>query len=145
MAAHGAPRLTLDGCPLRQILIHAEVFAAVAPCERLARTPAARELGEQLGRAPIAAQGRELLAPAVAADADLRGAVSVGLTRLAAFTRWLADRRRRWSPVAELGQFTRRDDLRFARAARARFADDPELAPILERILADLEHEQDRA
>jgi hypothetical protein len=135
---------TLDGCPLRQVLIHAGVFAALAPPESSPRPPTADQLAQQLARAPVAPQARELLADLRLAPDRGRLAASVALTQLTDCTRWLERRRKRWSPASDCGQYGPREDLRFARAARARLAAAPELLPVIDRVLADLETEQAR-
>lgn len=133
MARWAAMTFTLDGRPLRQTLIHAEVFAALAPELRLPHAPSPEDLTKQLARAPVAAQARELFAALPRADAGVRAAASVALTQLAAVGEWLSARRRRWSPLAEGGQYVVTDDLRFARRARGRHADAPELLAVIDR------------
>jgi len=133
---------TLDGRPLRQVLIHAEVFADLAATARLPNAPDAKQLAAQLARAPIAPQARELFEPVVHADEDVRHDASVALTQLKDVTDWLAAHGKRWSPRAEFGQYDAHEDLRIARLARAKAASTPELVPAIDRVVHELEQER---
>lgn len=141
MARHAPMTFTLDGRPLRQTLIHAEAFAALAPENRLPRAPSADDLAKQLARAPVAPQARELFAAVVRTDDATRTAASIALNQLGAVTDWLSARRRRWSPSTESGQYGPAEDLRFARRARGRLADAPELLAAVDREIDLLERE----
>lgn len=132
---------TLDGRPLRQVLIHAGVFAALAPPEPPPQAPTAQQLAQQLAHAPVAPQTAELLADLLHAPDRDRTLASVALTQLTACTRWLERRRKRWSPASDSGQYDPVEDLRLARAARARLAAAPELLPAIDRVIAELEAE----
>jgi len=133
---------TLDGKMLRQVLIHAEVFADLASTARLPHAPDAKSLAAQLARAEIAPQARELLEPIVHASDEVRHDAAVALTQLKDLTSWLAAHGKRWSPRAEFGQYDAPEDLRIARLARAKAASTPELVPAIDRVVMELEQER---
>jgi hypothetical protein len=141
MSQWGDVPFTLDGCPLRQVLIHAGVFAALAPAARPTRAPEYEQLEAQLAAAPVAPQARELFEAVIIAPDEVRIAASVALAQLAAFTRWLEASGRQWSPASESGQFFASEDLEFAREARTRLAAIPELLPVIDGVIAELEAE----
>lgn len=134
---------TLDGCSLRQVLIHAGVFAALAPATPQTRPPDYEQLEDQLARAPVAAQARELFEAVIIESDAVRGAASVALRQLTRLDRWLEQHRRAWSPDCESGQFYPDDDLKFAREARTTLAGTPVLLSVVDRVIADLEAEPD--
>lgn len=134
---------TLDGRALRQVLLHAGVVAALAPVAAPAGPPTYEELEEQLGRAPLAPQGRELYEELVIADDPARLRAGVALAQLGALDRRLAAGGWRWSPAAQTGQYDCEVDLEFAREARARTGDFPELRELIARTIARLEVERE--
>jgi len=122
-------------------LIHAEVFAALAPPTPPPRAPTADALADQLACAAVAPQARALFAPVVHADDEVRAAASVALAQLTAFTDWLTANRKRWTPKVESRQFGPHEDLQFAREARTALAATPALRPVIDRVIATLERE----
>ncbi|MFY0531785.1 hypothetical protein [Nannocystis pusilla] len=90
----------------------------------------------------MAPQAREMFEEVIIADDAVRIAASAALSQLTAFSRWLAVHQRRWSPAAETGQFTARDDLGFAREALRKLDAHPKLLPVIEDVLAELEAEE---
>lgn len=141
MSQWNSMKFTLDGHPLRQVLVHAEVFAALAPVTRRPQAPTSEQLAAQLARSPMAPQARELYEQAFSASDAVRSAAGVALTQLTSVTDWLERRGLGWSPVVESGQFYPDDDLKFARQARVRLADAPELLPVIDRSIAEFERE----
>lgn len=132
---------TLDGRQLRQVLIHAEVFAALAPVATRARAPEYEELEEQLARAPLAPQGRELFEEVIIGSDAARIRASAALSQLSDFDRRIAAVGRRWSPEARIDQLDNEIDLDIAREARARLGEFPELADVIDRAVVWLEAE----
>lgn len=143
MSRWGAMPFTLDGRQLRQVLVHADVFAALAPPPARPQPPTHEELEQQLARAPLAEQGREIHEEIIIAADAIRAAATSALTQLARFDRWLLENGKHWSPVAETGQFCAPDDLKFARTARTLLARWPELQEVVDRIATRLEGECD--
>ncbi|MBL9103206.1 MAG: hypothetical protein JNL82_19830 [Myxococcales bacterium] len=139
MSRWGAMPFTLDGRQLRQVLVHADVFAALAPPPARPQPPTHEELEQQLARSPLADQGREIYEEVIIAADAIRAAASSALTQLDRFDRWLIDSHKHWSPVAETGQFFPSDDLEFARAARTLLAGWPELQAVVDRVVVHLE------
>ncbi|WAS99270.1 hypothetical protein [Nannocystis punicea] len=141
MSEWGEATFTLDGRSLRQVLIHAQVFTAVAPPVRPAQAPEYEALEQQLARAPVAPQAREMFEEIIIAADPVRVEASAALSQLTAFTRWLAAHQRRWSPAAETGQFGVLEDLEFAREALVKLDGSPKLLRVIERVLEELEEE----
>ncbi|MCU0657191.1 MAG: hypothetical protein MUF64_18600 [Polyangiaceae bacterium] len=141
MSKWGAMPFTLDGRQLRQILIHADVFTAIAPLTARPQPPTYEELEQQLVRSPLADQGREIFEEIIIADDVIRAAGASALTQLSCFDRWLNDNHKPWSPTAKTGQFCAPDDLRLARAAHHRLTRWPELQAVVDRVLLRLESE----
>ncbi|MFZ6184682.1 hypothetical protein [Nannocystis pusilla] len=141
MSQWGEMQFTLDGCRLRQVLYHARAFTALAPLVTPAQAPEYEALEQQLARAPMAPQAREMFEEVIIADDAVRIAASAALSQVTAFSRWLVAHQRRWSPAAETGQFTARDDLGFAREALTKLDGHPKLLPVIEDVVAELEAE----
>ncbi|MDC0723176.1 hypothetical protein [Nannocystis bainbridge] len=141
MSQWHAMEFTLDGLPLRQVLIHAEVFSTVAPSEPPTRAPAFEAIEQQLAAAPVAPQAREMFEALIIADDPIRCQTAAALSQLAAFSRWLAERGKSWSPAPESGQYFVETDLEFAREARTTWAADPQVLSVVELVIQDLEEE----
>jgi len=141
MSQWGAVPFTLDGRPLRQVLIHAGIFAALAPPKRPARAPGYEELEEKLASAPVAAQARELFEEVIIGTDEVRSAASVALSQLTRVTRWLENHGKQWSPVVESGQYYASDDLEMAREAKVRLIRSNELVAVINRVIEALEEE----
>lgn len=131
---------TLDGRKVRQMLIQADVFEALAP-EVPTRAPGYEALEQQLLGAPIDPLAREMFEELIIGDDILRLQASVALTRLTALDAWLAARDRTWAPGNETGQFDTSIDLEFALAARSNLAAHPALVRVIDGVLAELERE----
>lgn len=141
MSQWGAMPFTLDGCQLRQVLFHAGVFGALAPDDPRPPPPSCEQLEDQLARAPVAPQLRELYEEIIIADDEVRLTASVALAQLGKLGEYLERQGEGWSPAAETGQFYCDDDLAFAREARARLAGTAELLPVIDRVIARLVEE----
>ncbi len=141
MSQWGVLPFTLDGRRLRQVLIHADVFTALAPPSAQPEPPTYEELERQLARSPLADQGREIFEEVIIAPDAIRAAGASALAQLSRLDRWLSDNHKHWSPVAESGQFCAPDDLKFARAAHVRLTRWPELQEVIDRVLLRLEGE----
>lgn len=131
---------TLDGRQMRQMLIQADVFEALAS-DVPTRAPGYEALEQQLHGAPIDPLAREMFEEVIIGDDDLRLRASVALTRVAALDAWLAARDRTWAPGDETGQFYRSIDLEFALAARRNLAAHPALVRVIDGVIAELERE----
>ncbi len=131
---------TLDGRQLRQMLIQADIFEALAP-ELPTRAPGYEALEQQLHGAPIDPLAREIFEELIIGDDILRLQASVALTRLAALDAWLAAHDRTWAPGTTTGQYDTSIDLEFALAARSNLAAHPALVRVIDGVLAGLERE----
>lgn len=131
---------TLDGRQMRQMLIQADVFEALAP-DVPTRAPGYEALEQQLNGAPIDPLAREMFEEMIIGDDDLRLRASVALTRVAALDAWLAARDRTWAPGNETGQFYTSIDREFALAARRNLAAHPALVRVIDGVIAELERE----
>lgn len=131
---------TLDGRQMRQMLIHADAFEALAP-EVPSRAPEYEALEQQLLGAPIDPLAREMFEDVIIGDEALRLRASVALTRVAALDAWLAAHERAWAPGNETGQYYTSIDLEFALAARRELAADPALVRVIDGVIAELERE----
>lgn len=131
---------TLDGRQMRQMLIQADAFEALAP-DVPTRAPGYEALEQQLHAAPIDPLAREMFEEVIIGDDDLRLRASVALTRVAALDAWLAAHDRTWAPGDKTGQFDTSIDLEFALAARHDLAAHPALVRVIDGVLAELERE----
>jgi hypothetical protein len=131
---------TLDGRALRQMLIHAGAFEALAP-DVPTRAPGYEALEQQLLRAPIDPLAREMFEEVIIGDDDLRLRASVALTRIAALDAWLAAGDRSWAPGDEAHQSDHVLDHEYALAARRDLAAHPALVRVIDGVLAELELE----
>lgn len=141
MSQFGAVPFTLDGNQLRQLLLHADVFAAIAPAAAPTAPPTYEQLEQQLADAPLAPQGRELLQEVIIAGDDVRGRASLALAQLTALARWLDAHGKDWTPRNDSGQYFAEQDLQFARAARRDLSGVHELQPVFDRVVTRLERE----
>ncbi|WP_224195488.1 hypothetical protein [Nannocystis pusilla] len=131
---------TLDGRQMRQMLIHADAFEALAP-EVPTRAPEYEVLEQQLHAAPIDPLAREMFEDVIVGDDALRLRASAALTRVAALDAWLTAHARTWAPGNETGQYYTSIDLEFALAARRDLAADPALVRVIDGVIAEREHE----
>lgn len=131
---------TLDGRPMRQMLIQADAFEALAP-DVPTRAPGYEALEQQLQAAPIDPLAREMFEEVIIGDDALRLQASVALARVTALDAWLAARGLPWAPGDQLGQYDNPTDLEFALAARPGLAAHPALLRVIDDTIARLERE----
>lgn len=131
---------TLDGRQMRQTLIQADAFEALAP-DVPTRAPEYEALEQQLHGAPIDPLAREMFEEVIIGDDALRLRASVALTRVAALDAWLTAHERTWAPGNETGQYYNSIDREFALAARRDLAADPALVRVIDDFIAERERE----